>query len=242
MEENVTSNENIENNVEETTEVDVEPTGNLQDEKKELRYKSIEEAERAKNETDRELARFANFTKVLTTDDAIDKIEALYQVDPEEVNRFYKRIYGKSFDDSKTEKEQEEIDKSLQSENPEIYELKKELNELKKQLNINTNTSKEAVLKQYLVNHPEISNEDLSQALEYISDKLSLDKRLEAAHNLLKAEGKIKNENEVNAYKKQSASIAAIGGGSLALSSSKKLTQKQIEIAKKCGNDPTTVY
>jgi len=234
MEENVTSEENIDNNVNDTTETEVEPNGNLQGEKK-FRYQSIEEAEKAKNETDKELARFANFTALLTDDNAKDKIEALYELHPEEVDRFYKRIYKKTYSEERENLIDEKVEEDLseiKEKNPDLYEVKKELLELKKQLNVNSDNSKKATLENFVSKHEGVDLDELSSALEVVSERLPLEERLDKAFKILIGEGKVNSINDLaykDAYKKQSASIVGFGTGGRANAIKEKTEFEKLE-------------
>jgi len=215
MSKDVTSPKENDKNLKEKTDVQKEAIANPDDNKKDnLRYQSIEEAEKAKNETDQELAQFSNFVRVLTKEDAATKIEAMYELEPEKINRFYKKSYGKTYEEAIAEKENASKYSELKDSNPELYEMKKELDELRELVNNGKSQRSSDLIDSFVSQNPIISKDDLQSELDSISTKLPLEQRLAKAYKILVAEGKT-NSNKGQAYiselKKQSAGIVAHG-------------------------------
>jgi len=213
MPEDVTSQENV--SVADETDNQKESQDNLTDKQKnELRYKSIEEAEKAKDSTDAEFDKFTNFTKILTQDNANEKIETMYELNPGETNRYYKRIFGKTYDETIKDKKIEEEDNELKEENPEMYELKTKLRQLEATVANNSKSNENNLLDEFVSGTPGIEKDALEAEINKLNPSLPMNEKIDLAVSIMSSQGKItaiQQKAYKDAYAKKTASIVGMG-------------------------------
>jgi len=230
--EDVTSTENVE----QTNETSNEPNGNQEEGVVKPQYASVEEAIKAKRLTDSELDKFTKFAQELTKENAAERLEMLYEYNPSEVNRFYKRIFGKPYSEVKEENSISETESHEREVNPELYELKKELKELRSEINNSNKKTEEGLLDEFVKSNPEISKERLEEEMDKLNPKMNIKDKLNTAVLLLAGQGKIEKAYS-DAYTKQSASMVGIGDN-LKVDGLRKQTTEEAMKAK--FNNPNT--
>jgi hypothetical protein len=240
-EEVITSDENNNNEgVEKTNSTQEEQSSNpITEEKTKLRYKSLEEAEKAKNYTDMELDLWKSFTKHLTKEDALTRVTLMHEDHPEEVDRFYKETFGRTFSEVKNEKANEEEFGELKEKNPELYELKKELRDLKSQISNSNQKSEKGLIDEFISNNPSISKDVLEKTIGNLNPNLTMKEKVDLAVSIMAGKGQIDKEElntYKNAYMKQSAGFVGVGS---AYSANKERETEEQKMSKKF-SDPST--